>query len=95
MMTNIRKKCFDKIVELQQLNKFDAKKYPSQINSPTLNIGKHNDVPDDQFDLNELAMGVEDEMEHTDDMFIAKAIAKDHLVNNPKYYSLLKQYRLD
>ena len=54
-------------------------------------VGKHNDVPDDQYDVDELVKGIKVEMEHTDDEAIAKAIAKDHLSekNSRKYYSYL------
>ena len=56
-----------------------------------LPIGKHDDVPDDQFDADELAKGIQIEMEHTDDEVLAKSIAKDHLSekNSSKYYSYL------
>lgn len=53
-------------------------------------IGKHNDVPDDQFDAEQLAIGIEIEKEHTDNEDIAKAIAKDHLSEMPDYYTKLK-----
>lgn len=42
------------------------------------------------FDPDELAMGSEEEMEHTDDESEAAEIAKDHLREDPKYYSKLK-----
>lgn len=58
------------------------------------NIGKHNDVPDDQFNYEELQMGIEEEMEHTKDPVIAKMIAKDHLKENPSYYTKLKKAKL-
>lgn len=57
----------------------------------TLPIGKNNDVPDDQFDPDELKKGIQHELEHTDDLDVAKAIAKDHLVEDPKYYSKLEE----
>jgi hypothetical protein len=38
----------------------------------------------------ELEMGIKVEMEHTDDVDVAKKIAMDHLAENPKYYSELK-----
>lgn len=62
----------------------------SKDSKPALSVGKHNDVPDSEFDANELAMGIEVEKEHTDDEAIAKEIAKDHLSELPTYYSLLK-----
>jgi hypothetical protein len=43
----------------------------------------------------ELAMGVKVEMEHTDDVEVAKKIAMDHLAENPKYYSELKASGID
>jgi hypothetical protein len=45
------------------------------------------DKPDSMFDPKELRMGIEDEMEHTTDPAIAKAIAKGHLMKHPHYYS--------
>ena len=70
------------------LNEDDPEKIP---------VGKHNDVPDDKFDSEELQMGISVEMEHTNDKEIAKAISKDHLSeipgtgNGDGYYSLLKK----
>jgi hypothetical protein len=54
-------------------------------------IGKHNNVPDSKFDPNQLTMGIKIELEHTDNKRIAKAIAKDHLSEDPKYYSKLRK----
>lgn len=54
-------------------------------------VGKHKDVPDEKFDTNELAMGIEVEKEHTDNPSIAKEIAKDHLAELPDYYTRLKK----
>lgn len=39
----------------------------------------------------ELKMGIETEMEHTDNPEYAYAIALDHLFENPRYYSMLKK----
>ena len=55
------------------------------------NLGKHNDVPDDKFCRHELRMGIETEYEHTKDYEEAKAIAKDHLMELPDYYTKLKK----
>jgi len=52
---------------------------------------KHWDVPDDKFDPDELAMGVEIELEHTGDRKIAEVIAKAHLLELPDYYTRLKK----
>ncbi|MDE1829544.1 MAG: hypothetical protein KGI25_04410, partial [Thaumarchaeota archaeon] len=37
-------------------------------------VGKQDDVSDSRFDPDELSMGIEDEMEHTNNKRIAKAI---------------------
>lgn len=42
----------------------------------------------------ELAKGKKIESEHTSDKKLAEKIAKDHLVENPKYYTLLKKAKL-
>jgi hypothetical protein len=72
------------IVDLVERNKRLSK------DAETPYIGKHNDVPDDQFDVTELTKGIEIESEHTDDPETAKAIAKDHLSEIPDYYSRLQ-----
>ena len=46
-------------------------------------------VPDGEFNPDELAKGVVVEQEHTDSPFIARMIAKDHLLECPTYYSRL------
>lgn len=54
-------------------------------------VGKHNDIPDSEFDPKQLAMGIEVELEHTKDRKVAKNIAKDHLSELPDYYTRLKK----
>jgi inner membrane protein involved in colicin E2 resistance len=54
-------------------------------------VGKHNHIPDDEFDPKQLEMGIQVEFEHTDDISIAKAVTKDHLVEIPDYYIRLKE----
>lgn len=56
-----------------------------------IKIGKHNDMPDSDFDPKELKMGEKIEMEHTDDPNIAKSISKDHLSECKIYYTLLNK----
>lgn len=46
--------------------------------------------PED-FDHKELAMGIEVEAEHTDDLNVAMEIAMDHLKEDPRYYTKLKK----
>ena len=43
-----------------------------------------------RIDPAELEMGVRVEMEHTNDLNIAREIATDHLAENPRYYTALK-----
>ena len=52
---------------------------------------KQGDVPDEEFDPEQLKKGVEIEREHTDDVDVAKQIAKAHLKEFPNYYTKLKQ----
>lgn len=53
-------------------------------------IAEMHDV-DLDFIMEQLEKGIKVEMEHTDDPEIAKAIAKDHLVEIPDYYDRLEQ----
>ena len=41
--------------------------------------------------IHQLSIGKKIEMEHTNDISIAMAIAKDHLVESPTYYTDLKK----
>ena len=43
------------------------------------------------FDPNQLKMGLKEEMEHTTNKFIAEKISKDHLSKNRYYYTCLKK----
>lgn len=43
----------------------------------------------DQVDPTQLSIGIQIEMEHTNDLDIAKEIAMDHLTEDPKYYTKL------
>lgn len=62
-----------------------------QTDQDTLPVGKHNDVPDSNYDQHELEMGIEVEKEHTDNPEFAKAISRDHLAEFPDYYTRLKK----
>lgn len=46
---------------------------------------------EEDFDPEQLAKGIEVEMEHTDNPEIAKKIALDHLVEHPYYYDYLEE----
>jgi hypothetical protein len=53
--------------------------------------GKGDDRPDPQFDAEQLAVGIKVEMEeHGLDEARAKEVAKDHLTEDPSYYSIDK-----
>lgn len=47
--------------------------------------------PDSDFDSEQLRIGIEIEMEHTNDKEKAKEIAKDHLIEDPQYYQKLRE----
>ena len=47
---------------------------------------KHGDDPDSDFDAEQLAIGIEVEKEHSDNVEIAKQIAKAHLAEFDDYY---------
>lgn len=74
----------DKLVEkyLGKIFEWVEQKHP---------VGKHTEVPKDQFDPEQLKMGIEVEKEHSDDENIALEITKDHLAECPKYYTYLLQ----
>lgn len=63
----------------------------SLLHSFLAKFGKHNTVPDDKFDADELKKGIEVEHEHTDDSNISQLIAKDHLAELPDYYTRLEK----
>ena len=48
--------------------------------------GTADNMPDSDFPKKEIALGVADEREHTNNDQIAKEIAKDHLQEDPAYY---------
>lgn len=62
-----------------------------ESNNGSLPVGKHNTIDDSEFDQEQLKMGIQIEFEHTNDPDIAKAIAKDHLVECADYYTRLNK----
>jgi hypothetical protein len=52
------------------------------------------DRSDMDYDQEELALGIQTEMEHTGNGEIAARIAKDHLDEDPRYYSKMREYHL-
>lgn len=55
----------------------------------TLEGGLADDSQPEDFDEEELKMGIDVEMEHTDDPLVAREIAMDHLKEIPDYYTRL------
>lgn len=53
-------------------------------------LGKHNNIPIEKFDPNQIKLGLDVEKEHTDDPNLALRIVKDHLFEIPDYYTRLK-----
>lgn len=51
--------------------------------------GVGDNTPTNQVDPNQLSIGVQVEMEHTNDPEIAQSIAMDHLTEDPQYYTKL------
>lgn len=44
-----------------------------------------------KVDAEQLRIGIEVELEHTDDEKVAEKIARDHLAEDPHYYTKLKK----
>jgi hypothetical protein len=61
----------------------------------SIKILKNKGILNEVIKPSELAIGIKIEMEHTDDMEVAKKIAMDHLAENPNYYSDLKSSGID
>jgi len=55
----------------------------------TLKVIGQDNRPDDQYNPEQLKIGVDIEKEHTDQVDLAKSIAKDHLDEIPDYYTRL------
>ena len=52
--------------------------------------GKGDSLAVSDVDPRELQMGIRHELEHTDDPELASEIARDHLAEDPYYYSDMK-----
>lgn len=53
--------------------------------------GLADNIPNIKFDDEQLKKGIKIEMEHTNDPKIAEEIAKDHLIEDEKYYDKLEK----
>lgn len=67
----------------------------SHLLEDTMPGGAADDMPDDKFDPKQLKMGIDHELEHTTDKEKAKQIAKDHLIEDPNYYTKIKKIEKD
>lgn len=77
-----------KLIELYEKSVEDEE---VEFQGKKISIGKYSDIPDTEFDTEQLKQGTKVEMEHTKNAKIAKAIAKDHIKEDPKYYDKLKK----
>ena len=59
------------------------------LESDTITGGLGDKKEDSDFDKDSLEQGIKVEMEHTTDKEVAKEIAKDHLMEDPEYYTKL------
>lgn len=60
-----------------------------------LSGGKADGMPDSKYIKAELKKGISHELEHVKNREMAKEISKDHLEENPKYYSLLDKAKIE
>lgn len=58
-------------------------------------VGKHDFSPISEFDPIQLKKGIAIEKEHTTSTLVAELIAKDHLKEDPKYYTKLSKIEKD
>ena len=63
----------------------------SKISKDNIKGGLAQNTPDTDYPQDQIEQGIKVEKEHTTDKKIAKEIAKDHLKENPKYYTELKK----
>ena len=85
--SSAKKKLAKKLgVTFNEVSKFTD----AEITAILQNVGEHDLVPNIKFDPNQLKMGIKVEREHTNSDLIAALIAKDHLAEDPKYYTKLK-----
>ncbi len=97
-------KTFKKIANMKKLNEFDKwtdtdhndwdvsyKEFYEHLNEEVTKLtgGVGDKTAPFNVDTKELSIGVQVEMEHTNDTKIATEIALDHLTEDPKYYSKL------
>lgn len=80
---------------LSELTHLEARPHKTKLKTRTSNDiikgGYADNLPDSHFDPEELSKGIRVEMEHTNDINIAKEIAKDHLAESPDYYKEIEK----
>lgn len=86
----LEKSGYSKIIDVSSVDQLKKRKI-GELQEDTIPGGKGDNKTNKSFDFNELVMGTKVEMEHTKDPKKAKEIAKDHLTEDPKYYSKLKK----
>lgn len=74
-------------------NYLNVHKQDEQDTKDLLTLAGEDPRPDDAFDMEELRLGMEEEMEHTNDKNIARVIAKDHLAENSQYYTRMRRLK--
>jgi hypothetical protein len=75
-----------------------AKRYAESLKSKAKDLipgGLAEGISYLDFDQEQLAKGIKVEMEHTNDVLVATEIAKDHLVEDAKYYDKLETIEPD
>lgn len=82
-----RKQKADIIPKLKNLKKLIDS--ANQVNEERVVGGLADYMSDEEFDQEQLRLGIKVEYEHTNDYEVAKEIAKDHLKEDPKYYQHL------
>ena len=90
----LKKKYSNRSVAMVSENKIVVKILKNET-ADKLHGGSADYMPRKDFNKKELSMGIEDEKEHTDDDKIASEIARDHLANDPHYYTHAKEAGLE
>jgi hypothetical protein len=73
---------------------FEAKQGEEPVGNDLVQGGVGDMTSNDQVPPDELLVGSEVEKEHTGDDALAQELARDHLTQNPNYYSTLGQIGL-
>ena len=77
-------------IDEEEDGKYELEPGKEDLEKEALKGGLGDGKKDSDFTPDQVAMGLKVEMEHTKDEAIAKEIVRDHLTEDPKYYSKLK-----